>query len=206
MVVKKIMLVLGILIIAISCTTALNFNAISIDGYQSGLTNQVKLHLYAETNESVISYCDIRSGNDVDENIYYWSSNPYSLILNRTVVVEKNDDYKIRLYCVDINNSVASSNFISIKSSQAIPDWLVWACLLGSVLLLIYAFRSENMLYGIFASLSFLLFVKMSEGAFLTDIESLVALFFWIKVVFATCLVILIAQIGFKQSKKEIKA
>ena len=60
------------------------------------------------------------------------------------------------------------------------------------------------MFFGIFASLGFLVFVKLSEGAFITEIESLVPVFFWIKVVFAISLVLLIAQQFLKQAKSEI--
>lgn len=181
-----------------------DFDAITIDSFESGLTNQVKLHIYAKANDSIISYCDIRTNNYVDEDKYYWSSNPYTAELNRTVVIEKTDDNKIKLYCADINGDVASSNYISVSSSKAFDTWMVWACLLGSVLLLLYAIKSENLFFGIFASLGFLVFVKLSEGAFMTEIESLVPVFFWIKVVFAISLVLLIAQLFLKQAKSEI--
>jgi hypothetical protein len=192
------------LLSSIAQATSLEFSSITIDKLESGLTNQVKLHIYAEVNDSTIAYCDIRTNNYVEEDRYYWSANPYSPILNRTIVIEKTEDNRVRLYCASITGDTAYSNYVSIKSSQAIPDWLVWACLVGSVILLIYAIKSENLFYGIFASLGLLVFVKLSEGAFLSEVESLVPVFFWIKVVYGVCLTLLMAQHFLKQAKSEI--
>jgi hypothetical protein len=180
-----------------------SFTNINIEAYSSGISNLVKLDIYVASTD-VIHYCYIKTVNSVDEDEYYWSNYPNTNVVNKTIVFEKTDNSRILLTCYSDLGATASTDYIAIKAQQGIPDWLVWACLLGSVLLLLYAIKSENLFFGIFASLGFLVFVKLSEGAFITEIESLVPVFFWIKVVFAISLVLLIAQQFLKQAKSEI--
>jgi len=186
--------------------TAPTFSTITITDYYTGLTNLVKLNIYALSTDT-ISKCDIRTTNSIDEDSFYWSkdySGYATQEINQTIVFEKTDNYRVKLYCLGATGSVASTDLISLRAQEVIPDYLIWACLLGSVLLLIYAIKSENLFYGIFASLGFLVFVKTSEGAFLSEVESLVPVFFWIKVVYGVCLTLLIAQHFLKQAKSEI--
>jgi hypothetical protein len=188
---NKLFVLVGVLSILASLSFA-SFSGIGITDFEGGLSNQVKMNVYADSNDT-ISTCYIRTVNSINEDKYYWQSDINSNAMNRTIIFEKAEESKFKLYCVD-GSSTASTDFVSVKGKNAIENWYLLIFLIMALDCLYLSLTKNSTLLIMISAIAWLIFIKLFEACFFNLIPDYMLPIMILKIAFAFILTSIIFQ------------
>lgn len=174
-------------------------SGMSITNVSSGLTNLVKMHIYASSNESNITQCSVRSRNNIDEDVYYWSEDTFTNTIDKNIVFSKTDGNKVYLTCITQFNNYGETGYVMVQSLNIMDNWQILGVLVVSMICLYGAFVRRSAILLIGSAVSYMLFTHLFEGAFFNYVVEYTTAMTVLKIAFAFVITLITFDLFFKK-------
>jgi parallel beta-helix repeat protein len=174
-------------------------SGMSITNVSSGLTNLVKMHIYANSNESNITQCSVRSRNMIDEDVYYWSEDTNTYTVDKDIVFSKTDGNKVYLTCITQFNNYGETGYVMVQSLNIMDNWQILGVFLVSMICLYGAFVRRSAILLIGSAVAYMLFNHLFEGAFFNNVVEYATAMTILKIAFAFVITLITFDLFFKK-------
>jgi hypothetical protein len=174
-------------------------SGMSITNVSSGLTNLVKMHIYANSNESNITQCSVRSRNMIDEDVYYWSEDTNTYTVDKDIVFSKTDGNKVYLTCITQFNNYGETGYVMVQSLNIMDNWQILGVFLVSMICLYGAFVRRSAILLIGSAVAYMLFNHLFEGAFFNYVVEYATAMTILKIAFAFVITLITFDLFFKK-------